>query len=71
MLNPGGPDQPAVERFGSTYRLGDKVMQIVNDDESCTGPSCTKLAQMWPAIAATRVPCVRAFPSFFYYLRTK
>jgi len=33
VLNPGGPDQPAVERFGSTYRLGDKVMQIVNDYE--------------------------------------
>jgi exodeoxyribonuclease V alpha subunit len=31
VLNPGGPDQPAIERFGSTYRLGDKVMQIVND----------------------------------------
>jgi exodeoxyribonuclease V alpha subunit len=33
VLNPGHPDQPAVERFGSTYRLGDKVMQIVNDYE--------------------------------------
>jgi exodeoxyribonuclease V alpha subunit len=33
MLNPGGADQPAVGRFGSTYRLGDKVMQIVNDYE--------------------------------------
>ena len=32
-VDPGGPDQPAVERFGSTYRLGDKVMQIVNDYE--------------------------------------
>nr|WP_243346590.1 ATP-dependent RecD-like DNA helicase [Mesoterricola sediminis] len=30
-LNPGGPGQPAVERFGNTYRVGDKVMQIVND----------------------------------------
>jgi exodeoxyribonuclease V alpha subunit len=31
VLNPGHPDQPAIERFGSTYRVGDKVMQIVND----------------------------------------
>ena len=31
VLNPGGPDQPAIERFGSTYRVGDKVMQIVMD----------------------------------------
>ncbi len=29
-LNPPGP-APAVERFGSTYRLGDKVMQTEND----------------------------------------
>jgi exodeoxyribonuclease V alpha subunit len=33
VLNPGHPDQPAIERFGSTYRVGDKVMQIVNDYE--------------------------------------
>jgi exodeoxyribonuclease V alpha subunit len=33
VLNPGRPGQPAVERFGSTYRLGDKVMQILNDYE--------------------------------------
>ncbi len=32
-LNPGKPDQPAVERFGYTYRVGDKVMQTVNDYE--------------------------------------
>ena len=31
VLNPGDHGQPAVERFGSTYRVGDKVMQIVND----------------------------------------
>jgi exodeoxyribonuclease V alpha subunit len=30
-LNPGVGDQPAVERFGFTYRVGDKVMQIEND----------------------------------------
>ena len=32
-LNPGGPGEPAVERFGNTFRVGDKVMQIVNDYE--------------------------------------
>jgi exodeoxyribonuclease V alpha subunit len=32
-LNPGRPDQPAVERFGYTYRVGDKVMQTENDYE--------------------------------------
>jgi exodeoxyribonuclease V alpha subunit len=32
-LNPGTPDQPAVERFGYTYRVGDKVMQTENDYE--------------------------------------
>jgi exodeoxyribonuclease V alpha subunit len=31
VLNPGGAGEPAVERFGSSYRQGDKVMQIVND----------------------------------------
>jgi len=36
VLNPGGPDQPAVERFGNTFRVGDKVMQIVNDYEKDT-----------------------------------
>jgi len=30
-LNPGRADQPTVERFGFTYRLGDKVMQIENN----------------------------------------
>ena len=30
-LNPGTPDQPSVERFGYTYRVGDKVMQTEND----------------------------------------
>ena len=35
-LNPGGPDQPSVERFGNTFRVGDKVMQIVNDYEKET-----------------------------------
>ncbi|MFD2235293.1 ATP-dependent RecD-like DNA helicase [Phaeospirillum tilakii] len=32
-LNPGQFDQPAVERFGYTYRVGDKVMQTENDYE--------------------------------------
>jgi len=32
-LNPGKPGDPAVERFGYTYRVGDKVMQTVNDYE--------------------------------------
>jgi exodeoxyribonuclease V alpha subunit len=30
-LNPGAADQPSVERFGFTYRIGDKVMQIENN----------------------------------------
>ena len=30
-LNPGASDQPSVERFGFTYRIGDKVMQIENN----------------------------------------
>jgi exodeoxyribonuclease V alpha subunit len=30
-LNPQRQDQPVVERFGFTYRVGDKVMQIQND----------------------------------------
>jgi exodeoxyribonuclease V alpha subunit len=32
-LNPQRPDQPVVERYGFTYRVGDKVMQIQNDYE--------------------------------------
>jgi exodeoxyribonuclease V alpha subunit len=32
-LNPGSDSQPAVERFGYTYRVGDKVMQMENDYE--------------------------------------
>ena len=32
-LNPQRQDQPAVERFEFTYRVGDKVMQIQNDYE--------------------------------------
>lgn len=32
-LNPGGRDQPVVERFGYAYRVGDKVMQTENDYE--------------------------------------
>jgi exodeoxyribonuclease V alpha subunit len=32
-LNPQRPDQAVVERFGFTYRVGDKVMQIQNDYE--------------------------------------
>ncbi len=35
-LNPSGPGEPAVERFGNTFRVGDKVMQIVNDYEKET-----------------------------------
>jgi exodeoxyribonuclease V alpha subunit len=31
VLNPGFGDQFAVERFGYTYRVGDKVMQTEND----------------------------------------
>ncbi len=31
VLNPGFEDQLAVERFGFTYRIGDKVMQTEND----------------------------------------
>ena len=30
-LNPAGHGTPAVERFGWTFRVGDKVMQTVND----------------------------------------
>ena len=32
-LNSGNANQPAVERFGYTYRVGDKVMQTENDYE--------------------------------------
>jgi exodeoxyribonuclease V alpha subunit len=32
-LNSGSAGQPAVERFGYTYRIGDKVMQTENDYE--------------------------------------
>ena len=32
-LNPGKPGEPFVERFGYTYRAGDKVMQMENDYE--------------------------------------
>jgi exodeoxyribonuclease V alpha subunit len=32
-LNPPGAEAVTIERFGSRYRLGDKVMQIVNDYE--------------------------------------
>lgn len=31
VLNPGNSSQPSVERFGYTYRIGDKVMQTEND----------------------------------------
>lgn len=31
VLNPGRSDSPSVERFGFTYRVGDKVMQIENN----------------------------------------
>jgi exodeoxyribonuclease V alpha subunit len=30
-LNPACPDRPAVEKFGSQFRVGDKVMQVEND----------------------------------------
>jgi len=30
-LNPPAPGQPSVERFGYTYRVGDKVMQMENN----------------------------------------
>ncbi len=30
-LNPGSGGEPSVERFGYTYRVGDKVMQMEND----------------------------------------
>jgi exodeoxyribonuclease V alpha subunit len=30
-LNPDQPDAPSIERFGFTYRIGDKVMQIENN----------------------------------------
>jgi exodeoxyribonuclease V alpha subunit len=30
-LNPGSGGEPSVERFGYTYRAGDKVMQMEND----------------------------------------
>jgi exodeoxyribonuclease V alpha subunit len=30
-LNPGKPEQPAVEKFGWTYRVGDKVIQTENN----------------------------------------
>jgi exodeoxyribonuclease V alpha subunit len=30
-LNPAASDAPSVERFGFTYRIGDKVMQIENN----------------------------------------
>jgi exodeoxyribonuclease V alpha subunit len=30
-LNPEQPDTPSIERFGFTYRIGDKVMQIENN----------------------------------------
>ena len=30
-LNPPGPGRPSVERFGWTFRVGDKVMQTAND----------------------------------------
>jgi exodeoxyribonuclease V alpha subunit len=32
-LNPAASDAPSVERFGFTYRIGDKVMQIENNYE--------------------------------------
>ncbi len=30
-LNPARPDSPEVQRFGATFRPGDKVMQVEND----------------------------------------
>jgi exodeoxyribonuclease V alpha subunit len=35
-LNPARPDRPSVERFGFTYRVGDKVMQVTNNYEKET-----------------------------------
>jgi exodeoxyribonuclease V alpha subunit len=35
-LNPEHPARPAIERFGFTYRVGDKVMQITNNYEKET-----------------------------------
>lgn len=32
-LNPPLPEAPSVERFGNRYRVGDKIMQVVNDYE--------------------------------------
>ena len=30
-LNPAGPDEPVVEKFGWQFRIGDKVIQTVNN----------------------------------------
>lgn len=36
-LNPPAPSRPSVERFGWTFRVGDKVMQTANDyDKTCS-----------------------------------
>ena len=35
-LNPEHPSRPSIERFGFTYRVGDKVMQISNNYEKET-----------------------------------
>jgi exodeoxyribonuclease V alpha subunit len=35
-LNPAASDAPSVERFGFTYRIGDKIMQIENNYERDT-----------------------------------
>ena len=35
-LNPEHPARPSIERFGFTYRVGDKVMQISNNYEKET-----------------------------------
>ncbi len=35
-LNPEHSERPAIERFGFTYRVGDKVMQITNNYEKET-----------------------------------
>ena len=35
-LNPPHADKPSVERFGYTYRIGDKVMQIANNYDKDT-----------------------------------
>ena len=35
-LNPPHADRPSVERFGYTYRIGDKVMQIANNYDKDT-----------------------------------